>query len=302
MTLKTIELSKIFTTPIEVHALVDFEAEILENQITGLLGSNGSGKTTLIKLLTYLLNPSSGKIQLDLKKNEFLNETGLILEGKGFVNERLSLVENSMYNSGTKGKSFDRDFFLNVCSFFEFSSYDLPIQNLSSGNKTKSFIINCLSTKPTFIILDEPTLGLDINATSQLIELIKSYFGSIKPTILISSHDLGFIERICSQLIFILNGKKLFQGTVNQFQSISGQSVMSIDFVSTDSMEKVAHQLGRNYTIKVRTAKCLDIILSHPKQKWDMIDEISSFKDIVVDFHINQIDLEDSYKLFIDGL
>jgi ABC-2 type transport system ATP-binding protein len=207
------ELSKSFG---KVNILNKLSLSVEEKEIFGVLGLNGIGKTTLFKCLLGLLNRSAGEVSykgnaLDQKtihaKIGYLPEFYLPpgeLTGK----EYLKLL--SMAVSGDRP---DIDSLLSKTSL----SPDKPIKDYSRGMIQKLGLAIALLKSPEFIILDEPTLGLDPLSRQNLLDWLKE-LNQQQKTILLSSHDFSQIEKVCSRVAVLHDKQILFCGTIAEIR------------------------------------------------------------------------------------
>ena len=206
-----------------VQALEDFELHLQPGEVLGLLGPNGSGKTTLVKLLTGLcgadhctLRWRGGPPRPAGQGGPQLREIGVLLEGRGAAYERLSTLENARYFCELRETRFDPGHFRRMAEALGLDDVRAPIRQLSTGNRLRAALIGALIHRPALALLDEPTLGLDLEGVERLQALVRQ--GTREgQTFLISSHDLHFIERLCPRIVCIHQGRKRFDGPREAF-------------------------------------------------------------------------------------
>ena len=206
-----------------VQALQDFELQLQPGEVLGLLGPNGSGKTTLVKLLTGLCGADQGTLRWRggpaLRAGQggpHLREIGVLLEGRGAAYERLSTLENARYFCELRETRFDPAHFRHMAEALGLDDVRAPIRQLSTGNKLRAALIGALIHRPALALLDEPTLGLDLEGVERLHALVRQGMQDGQ-TFLISSHDLHFIERLCPRIVCIHQGRKRFDGPREAF-------------------------------------------------------------------------------------
>jgi len=208
-----------------VQALQDFELSLQPGEVLGLLGPNGSGKTTLVKLLIGLCGADHGSLRWRGgparpagQGGPHLREIGVLLEGRGAAYERLSTLENARYFCELREAPFDPAYFRHMAEALGLGLDDVraPIRQLSTGNKLRAALIGALIHRPALALLDEPTLGLDLDGVERLHELVRQGQQGGQ-TFLISSHDLHFIERLCPRIVCIHQGRKRFDGPREDF-------------------------------------------------------------------------------------
>ena len=213
--LKCKNLVKNYKGKTEVRAIDDISFSINDAEIVGLLGPNGAGKTTTIKSLCCLINPSSGKIWIDgidVTKNPYFayNKITSVLEGNRNIYWRLTVKENLIFFAGLMGYSYKYqkdqiDELINIFKLKEKTNTEARF--LSRGMQQKLAIACALIKDTEIILLDEPTLGLDVESTHEVQNLLKNEMVNKGRTILLSSHNMRVIENVCERVIVINKGK-----------------------------------------------------------------------------------------------
>lgn len=206
-----------------IQALQDFDLSVAPGEIVGLLGPNGSGKTTLIKVITGLCGADQGRLQWRDQPDQpagqpgpHLREMGVLLEGKGAAYERLSTRENARYYCALREARFDPNEFERLAALLAVEDVRAPVRQLSTGNKLRAALLGALIHRPGLVLLDEPTLGLDLEGVERLQALLRQGAAQGQAFIL-SSHDLHFIDRLCPRIVCIHAGKKRFDGLRSDF-------------------------------------------------------------------------------------
>lgn len=220
--------------PVEVHntrkvysdrteALKGIDLTLSEGKIMGLIGPNGAGKTTLVKLILGLIKPTSGNCRLWGEQcytlSPFLKrKVGFLLEGTGLY-DNLTVRENLNFWAqiyDTEENDIER-----ILADWDLQEkVDKSVKQLSAGMKQKLAISRALFPDPPLIILDEPTSNLDPEARKQVVELLQNYSG--EKTLLITSHDLFDIERICKRIILLRRGEITAQGNMEELREELG--------------------------------------------------------------------------------
>lgn len=217
------------------HVLQNFSLEITEPVIYGLVGPNGAGKTTFIKHCLGLIKQSSGYLSI-LNQNpfqsrrQFLSQISLIsgnnsvIEGKLSARELIKL-QGALYGLEPKIVALESAELIN--RFGLQYKIDTPLDNLSLGQKMKFEIISKILHKPKLIFMDEPTLGLDFEAQNMMHELILELHKTEQVTILLTSHYMPDISRLCSRFTVIENGQNIFTGNFQDLnQELSSQGYL----------------------------------------------------------------------------
>lgn len=201
--------------------------EVPKGEIFGILGPNGSGKSTLIRMLSTLVLPDSGELRifgLDVVKDsmQVRRRINRVSVDAAFF-KKLSAWENLSYAARLYGFAPNK-VKSQVIEILESMGFprrrmDHSLEDLSRGMQQKVAIARALFTSPVLLLLDEPTTGLDPVSKRQVQEYIMKIRGIHDTTILLTSHDLDEVERICNRVAIIDNGKFVACDTVEQLKS-----------------------------------------------------------------------------------
>ena len=215
----------------KIPAVDAISFEVPKGEIFGILGPNGSGKSTLIRMLSTLVLPDSGELRIfgmDVVK-ESMQVRRLInrVSVDAAFFKKLSAWENLSYAARLYGfpprkvKSYVTEILESMG--FPQKRLDHSLEDLSRGMQQKVAIARALFTSPVLLLLDEPTTGLDPVSKRQVQEYILKICEIHDTTVLLTSHDLDEVERICDRIAIIDNGKFVACDTVEQLKSsISG--------------------------------------------------------------------------------
>ena len=206
----------------EVQALTDFSLEIDKPMIYGLVGPNGAGKTTFIKHCLGLVEKTEGEIEVlgyypYKRESDFLRKVGLVSGQKQNLDPNLSAMESlklSGYLYDMSGEKIHEriDYLIDLFEIRE--KMDTPVRQLSLGQRMKFEIISSVLHEPTFLFMDEPTLGLDFDAQNIMRTLLKKLHKEDGLTILLTSHYMPDITLLCHRVAVIDKGQKAFDGTL----------------------------------------------------------------------------------------
>lgn len=207
-------------------AVKNVSFSIEQGQIVGLLGENGAGKTTMLKMLTGVLFPTDGEINVlgftpTDRKKEFLKSISFVMGNKSEVNWDLPAVDTFRYQQLVYEVS-ENEFQANLKMMSELldvqSLLKVPIRHLSLGERMKMELINNFIYSPQIVFLDEPTLGLDIKSQMAIREFIKAYRREKNTTIIITSHYMDDIEETCDRVILLHKGDKIYDGNISELR------------------------------------------------------------------------------------
>ena len=201
-------------------ALKNINLEIQSGEILGILGENGAGKTTLIKLIIGLLHPTNGNILVDNyipweRNYNYLRKVSVVMGQKNqlwwdipasesfLLNKHIYNIEDNSYNR-ILNELID---LLNVRD-----KIDIQVRRLSLGERMKMEIIASLLHSPSIILLDEPTLGLDVISQSKIREFVKYHNEQYKTTFAITSHYTKDIQEMCERVFILNKGEQIYDG------------------------------------------------------------------------------------------
>lgn len=276
----------------KIVALEDITFEIKKGEVVGLLGMNGAGKTTLIKTLCNLIEPDKGEIYINNltinhKDKRVVKFISTVMEGNRNIYWKLSIIENVDYFLGIRGLKKNKEKLNSLLDRFDlYLKRNEQVKNLSRGMQQKVAIIIALMLDTEVLILDEPTLGLDVGANEEIRKLLLNIVKNEQKTILISSHDMNLIEKLCTRVIIINNGKIITDDTVENLVSMFNVKAYSI-VLSDILLEKQEVELRNFFDIEVLKKEKKTIIKFN-------ISEIDDFFNVIdllrkLELHIDQI-------------
>ncbi len=213
----------------EIKAVQNVSFQVAPGEIVGFLGANGAGKTTTLKMLTGLIHPSSGTVRVAgqvpfQRQSAFLQKITLVMGQKQQLIWDLPAMDSLRVNAAVYGIS-DRAFHQRVGELSEMlaltDKLTQPVRKLSLGERMKAELLAALLHQPQVLFLDEPTLGLDVNAQVAVREFLREYNQRYQATILLTSHYMADITALCQRVLMIHQGQLIYDGgledLVNRF-------------------------------------------------------------------------------------
>lgn len=223
-----------------VHAVDDISFDVFDGEIVGYIGANGAGKSTTIKMLSGILTPTSGTVEINgivPFENRIQNayQIGVVFGQRTQLWWDLPLQESytilkDIYNVSDKDFKERMEFFDAILKINEFITS--PVRTLSLGQRMRADIVASLLHNPAVLFLDEPTIGLDVVAKAEMRKAIKELNRKYNTTVILTTHDLDDIEELCSRIIIIDAGKKIYEGSLDEIKESYGY------------MKKVTFELG----------------------------------------------------------
>lgn len=213
----------------QVHAVNNLSFDIQKGNVYGILGPNGSGKSTTLGIILNVVNRTSGEFSWfdgKLSTHEALKKVGAIIERPNFY-PYMTAAQNLRLICKIKGISANKiDEKLKVVNLFE--RRDSKFRTFSLGMKQRLAIASALLNDPEILILDEPTNGLDPQGIHEIRQIITE-IASSGTTILLASHLLDEVEKVCSHVVVIRNGIKLYSGSVDEMTASNGLFELKVD-------------------------------------------------------------------------
>ena len=209
------ELKKVYNKTVAVDNL---NFEIQKGKIIGLLGPNGCGKSTTIGMMLGLIKPTSGSVIINNKNIE--NNRTSLLEKMNFISpyvelpKKLTVEENLKVYArlyGVKNVKEKIDILMEKLNLIDFKSRKTG--ELSSGQKNRVSLAKALINDPEILLLDEPTASLDPDVGDYIRSFIEEFTSNKSSTILLASHNMNEVERLCHEVMMMKNGKIIDRGT-----------------------------------------------------------------------------------------
>ncbi|MBL8063123.1 MAG: ATP-binding cassette domain-containing protein [Anaerolineales bacterium] len=241
-----------------VKAVDDISFDIEAGEIVGYIGPNGAGKSTTIKMMTGILKPSGGTLQVNglMPYNNRIKQAqimGVVFGQRTQLWWDLPVIESfkilrEIYK--VDQKMFDR----HMGMFDELvglkTLYSQQVRTLSLGQRMLCDIAASFLHNPQVVFLDEPTIGLDISVKAKIRSLIKTLNAERNTTIILTTHDLGDVEALCQRIIIIDKGKILYDGDIKRVTALFGAYrtlKLQIDNYADSTLQSLQEKLTEHF-------------------------------------------------------
>ena len=213
-----------------VKAVDDVSLTVESGEIIGYLGPNGAGKSTTIKMMTGVLEPSSGEILVngnipykDRTKNA--ENIGVVFGQRSQLWWNLPLIESfkllrDIYMVEEKDYQDMLDLYATLVDFEPI--LHKPVRQMSLGQRTLSDILAAFLHNPAIVFLDEPTIGLDVSMKAKIRELILGLNEKNGTTVILTTHDMGDVDALCKRIVIIDEGKKIYDNDIDHLKNYFG--------------------------------------------------------------------------------
>ena len=280
-----------------LKAVENLSFEIKKGNIYGLLGPNGSGKSTTLGMVLNVVNKSAGNYSWfdgNIDTHQALKKVGAIIEHPNFY-PYMSAYQNLKLVCRIKGVSFaEIEKVLETVGLLD--RKDSLFSNFSLGMKQRLAIASALLNAPEVLILDEPTNGLDPQGIHQIREIIKA-IAKKGTTILLASHLLDEVEKVCTHVVILRKGKKMYSGRVDEmisshgfFEMKSNQMEGLLKFL--DTQPNIAHHKEENGLVTA--------FLSEPLESEIFVKSLFKSEIILTHFIKRKQSLEEQFLQLTD--
>lgn len=284
----------------KVIALDNVSLSISEGEIFGLLGPNGAGKTTLVNILAGLVTYDTGKVQiltLDLKKNlkkiqKLMNVVpGFTHLSSGFTIDEFLQLYAYCYN--VQNWRQQREYVLEVLELQ--AQRKMELRQLSSGYKQRALLAKALLTKPRIILMDEPTVGLDVEIAIKMRALIKK-LKEQKYTILLTTHNMLEAEELCDRIALISHGKIVVTGTSNAIkEKVKERICIEIECENADRLLSTLKKLKVEIDDQNSTENTLLIFVDKQERIKQIMAVLAKTKEKIYTVRLKEPTLEEAF-------
>ncbi len=208
---------------VKVRAVDDISFSISRGEIVGYIGPNGAGKSTTIKMMTGILHPTSGSLKIDglspqEDRKKVVKKLGVVFGQRTQLYWELRLGESfellrRIYQIDTKTYNENVDMMCEVLKIRDL--LDVPVRQMSLGQRMKGDLAAAMLHSPSILFLDEPTIGLDVDAKHAIRKFISEINQRFQVTVILTTHDLDDVEQLCTRLVVINHGKIVEDGPLS---------------------------------------------------------------------------------------
>ena len=225
-----------------VQAVDSVSFSVARGEVVGYLGPNGAGKSTTIKMLTGILVPTSGSVTVNgyishRQRKENAKHIGVVFGQRSHlwfdlpVRESFELLQR-IYRIPRAQYHHNVEVFDELLSLGDF--FQTPVRQLSLGQRMRADIAAALLHDPDVLFLDEPTIGLDVVAKARIREFIQKINAERQVTVVLTTHDLNDVEKLCKRVILIDNARLCFDGELAALRRLlSTERILSVDYAET---------------------------------------------------------------------
>lgn len=291
----------------EFVAVKGVSFEIGKGEIVGLLGPNGAGKTTTIKTICGLLVPDEGTVTINgfdsmKDRDKALRHISAVLEGNRNLYWRLTVVENLEYFAGNRGvpKKKIKTQIGELLTLFQLQDKRQElVNNLSRGMQQKLAICVAMLADTDVILLDEPTLGLDVETGYEVRELLRKIAQEQGKTIIISTHDMPVVQDLCQRTIIINAGKVIADERVDQLLQLFDTSAYCLHLkeVLTDEQQDM---LDQQFPIHKWTGLELEVNLEQEEDIYDLMDIFKKNQTPIETINRTEINFEQVFRKLVN--
>lgn len=285
-----------------VHAVKDISFKINEGELVGFIGENGAGKSTTIKMMSGILFPTAGKIEVSgicpyLKREKNARNIGVVFGQRSRLNWDLPMTDSfelnkEIYRIDSSVFKKNVDMFIEMLHMQEFCH--TPVRQLSLGQRMKAEVALALLHEPPILFLDEPTIGLDVLAKQQIREFIKERNSLEGTTTILTSHDMKDLDSVCKRIIILARGTVIFDGSIERFKQQYTKEAVA-EFTYSVKSSNMNDRFGCIRVIEDKNHHLAVSYLPSEMTTAQLVGLIGNYYEIV-DFAIKAPDIEDMVR------
>ncbi|HPZ22887.1 MAG TPA: ABC transporter ATP-binding protein [Bacillota bacterium] len=303
-------LTKVYSGPEgkKIKALEEISFAVPRGMIIGLLGPNGAGKTTTIKSICGLVQPDAGSISVkgwDVRRQraKALAQLAAVLEGNRNIYWRLTPRENLEFFAAIRGRrpgSLRKEISQLLQVFGLEEKAREPVRKLSRGMQQKLALAVTLITGAPILLLDEPTLGLDVTASYEIRGLLRRIVQEEQRTIIISTHDMNVVQDICQQVVIINEGRIVANDSIQHLMDLF--QVRSYDLAVgqlTPEQRQSLERLPHLQLVPFNSGWRISLELENPTLLWQALNILGQEQTPIESISRKELNFE---KVFIEIL
>ena len=295
-----------------VRAVDNISMSIQQGEIVGYLGPNGAGKSTTIKMMTGVLEPTSGEILVSgnvpyRSRAKNAQEIGVVFGQRSQLWWALPLVESFRLLKDIY-QIPDKDYEDMIALYRSLVDIDpllhKPVRQMSLGQRTLSDILAAFLHNPKIVFLDEPTIGLDVSMKSKIRTLIHALNQQKNTTVILTTHDMGDVDALCQRIVIIDNGKMLYDNDISHLKGFFG-SYRTLRIRVDGSLPEQAEVIGKllpECSVKA-DEEWISILVN--EEKLSVMDVLSALQKqfAVRDMQLQEISTEEVIrKIYEEGV
>ena len=270
--------------------------DVQEGELIGYLGPNGAGKSTSIKMLTGILQPTAGELQVYgyhpfRQRKEYTRHIGVVFGQRTqlwwdiAVQESFKLL-GRIYGVDDKEFKIRLDELIQVLEIKDVLA--TPVRKLSLGQRIRCDLAASLIHRPKILFLDEPTIGLDAVAKTSVRKFLRHINKELKTTVLLTTHDLKEIEELCERIVILDKGKIVFDGPIERIRKLPGlEKKILVELRSDSSNESLSQLCNGNVRVDLNGPKAS---ISYFQ---DDVETVDVLRELFEKFQIQDLTIED---------
>lgn len=280
-----------------VRAVDNISMDIKQGEIIGYLGPNGAGKSTTIKMMTGVLEPTSGEILVDNNvpyhnRTKNAQNIGVVFGQRSQLWWALPLIESfnilkDIYQIGDTEYNNMLEMYRSLADIEPL--LHKPVRQMSLGQRTLSDILAAFLHNPKIVFLDEPTIGLDVSMKAKIRDLIHALNKEKNTTVILTTHDMGDVDALCRRIVIIDNGKMLYDNDIEHLKGFFG-SYRTLKIRVDGDLSKGEETVRKEFAdLSVSTdEEWISILVD--EEKTTVMDVLNQLRNI---FHIRDMRLEE---------
>lgn len=235
-----------------VHAVHDLSLQVERGEMIGLIGPNGAGKSTTIKMLTGILMPTGGKVRVAglvpvQQRRQLAGRIGVVFGQRTQLWWDLPLIDSlrllqHLYRVPAPRFATNFERLSDMLDLKEF--LNTPVRQLSLGQRMRGDLAAALLHDPELLYLDEPTIGLDVVAKARIRQFLLTLNAESGTTVLLTTHDMDDIEMLCSRMLIIDHGRKLYDDTVASIRARFGGERALVAVLDASELSRLPYDEG----------------------------------------------------------